>query len=215
MQIKILHDEKHFLVCIKPTGVLSENSDEKSQGMVDLLSEQQNTEIFPVHRLDREASGIMVYAKTKTGAAKLSALIQTDGFKKQYLALVHGEPDEMSGVMEDYLFKDSKKNKSFVVKKERKGVKFAKLDYITLASNEVEGQNMSLVKINLHTGRTHQIRVQFSSRNMPLVGDSRYGSGIKTDMCLFSHSIEFVNPFGGAVVKLEALPGYGYFEFFK
>ena len=117
--------------------------------------------------------------------------------------------------MEDFLFKDSKKNKSFVVKKERKGVKFAKLDYTTLVSKKIDGQTMSLVKINLHTGRTHQIRVQFSSRNMSLVGDSRYGSNLKTDMCLFSHSIRFVNPFGGADVNVEALPEYGYFELFK
>ena len=206
MNIKILHNEKHFLICIKPAGVLSESTDGKTPGMVDVLSEQVKTEIYPVHRLDREASGVMVYAKTKAGAAKLSALVPTDGFEKIYLALVHGKPEEDKGIMEDFLFKDSKKNKSFVVKKERKGVKYAKLEYENIETRSLDGETVSLVKIKLHTGRTHQIRVQFSSRNMPLVGDSRYGSNAKTEMRLFSHSLSFVNPFGGETVCVSEIP---------
>lgn len=215
MSIQILHNEKHFLVCIKPHGVLSENSDGKTDGMVELLSEQTGCEIYPVHRLDREASGVMVYARTKAGAGKLSALVQTDGFEKVYLAVVHGKPIEETGVMEDFLFKDSKKNKSFVVKKERKGVKYAKLEYQTLKTKELDGQSFSLVKIKLHTGRTHQIRVQFSSRNMPLAGDSRYGSRLDGNMCLFSCSIGFVNPFNGKKMAFEARPDGGHFECFS
>lgn len=215
MVIDVLHNEKHFLVCIKPHGVLSENSDGKADGMVDLLKEQTKSEIYPVHRLDREASGVMVYAKTKAGASKLSALVSGGGFEKIYLASVHGVPSEEKGVMEDFLFKDSKKNKSFVVKKERKGVKYAKLEYETLETKEIDGESFSLVRIKLHTGRTHQIRVQFSSRNMPLAGDSRYGSNAKTEMQLFSHSIAFVNPFSGEYMRFEAKPEGGYFNVFK
>lgn len=215
MVIDVLHEEKHFLVCIKPCGVLSENSDGKTDGMVDLLSAQTESEIYPVHRLDREASGVMVYAKTKAGASKLSALVSGDGFEKVYLAVVHGVPQEKAGVMEDYLFKDSKKNKSFVVKKERKGVKYAKLEYQTVDTKEMYGETFSLVKIKLHTGRTHQIRVQFSSRNMPLAGDSRYGSTIKTEMCLFSHSIGFTNPFNGKAMLFTAKPDGALFNTFN
>lgn len=214
MVIDVLHEEKHFLVCIKPCGVLSENSDGKTDGMVDLLSSQTENEIYPVHRLDREASGVMVYAKTKAGASKLSALVSGDGFEKVYLAVVHGVPEEKAGVMEDYLFKDSKKNKSFVVKKERKGVKYAKLEYQTVDTKEIDDETFSLVKIKLHTGRTHQIRVQFSSRNMPLAGDSRYGSPLKTEMCLFSHRLSFANPFNGEKMTFEANPDDSLFKCF-
>lgn len=214
METEILHNEKHFVVCIKKSGVLSERTDGKTPGMVDILTEQFGGEIYPVHRLDREASGVMVYAKTKVGAAKLSALVSGDGFEKKYLIVVHGKPDEMRGTMKDLLFKDSKKNKSFVVTNERKGVKSASLEYECLQTKLVDDKEFSLVKVKLHTGRTHQIRVQFSSRKMPVVGDSRYGSNAKTDMCLFSHSISFVNPFSGESIKFEAVPKGEYFEFF-
>ncbi len=214
MEIKILHQEKHFAIVLKPSGVLSENNSGNTPGMVDLLSEQLGIEIYPVHRLDREASGVMVYAKTKVGAAKLSALVSGDGFEKKYLVVVHGKPQEEKGVMQDLLFKDSKKNKSFVVKKERKGVKKASLEYEVKATAEYEGQTVSLVSVKLHTGRTHQIRVQFSSRNMPVLGDSRYGSGIKTEMCLFSQRITFVNPFSSEHQCFSALPQNSIFDIF-
>lgn len=215
MEIKILHQQKHFVIVLKPAGVLSENTSGNTHGMVDLLSQQLGTEIYPVHRLDREASGVMVYAKTKAGAAKLSALVSGDGFEKKYLVVVHGKPEQNSGVMQDLLFKDSKKNKSFVVKKERKGVKKASLEYEVKASGEYDGQTVSLVAVKLHTGRTHQIRVQFSSRNMPVVGDSRYGSAIKTEMCLFSQSIGFVDPFSGEKVEYEQSPVFSVFSQFS
>ncbi len=214
METEILHIEKHFIVCIKKSGVLSEKTDGKTPGMVDILTEQLGREIYPVHRLDREASGVMVYARTRTAAAKLSALVSGDGFEKKYLVVVHGKPDEMCGTMKDLLFKDSKKNKSFVVTKERKGVKNASLEYERLETKSIEDREFSLVKVKLHTGRTHQIRVQFSSRKMPVVGDMRYGSNVKTDMCLFSHSIGFVNPFNGELVKFEAMPKESYFNYF-
>ena len=210
--IQILHKEKSFVVVIKPEGFLSEETDGKNPGMVNVLAEQLGMDVYPVHRLDREASGVMVYATSKTGAAKLSALVSGNGFEKRYFVVVHGEPSESSGVMEDLLFKDSTKNKSFVVKKERKGVKKASLEYEVVGVNEYKGEKMSLVSVLLHTGRTHQIRVQFSSRQMPVAGDLRYGSNLKTEMCLFSHSISFINPFTGELQRFCAVPEYSLFR---
>lgn len=214
MEIKILHNEKHFVIALKPSGVLSETTSGDTPGMVDLLSEQLGSEIYPVHRLDREASGVMVYAKTKAGAARLSSLVSGDGFEKNYLVVVHGKPEEEKGIMHDLLFKDSRKNKSFVVKKERKGVKKASLEYEVKGVAVYDGVQISLVSVKLHTGRTHQIRVQFSSRNMPVVGDSRYGSPVKTEMCLFSHSIGFINPFSGENQCFEGMPDNTIFDIF-
>ena len=174
--------------------------------MVDMLQEQLSCEVFPIHRLDREASGVMVYATDKKGASKLSEEISQGKFKKEYLVIVHGKPEDEKGVMQDLLFKDSKKNKSFVVDRERKGVKKASLEYTLLKTKEIDGNPLSLVLVRLHTGRTHQIRVQFSSRNMPVVGDSRYGSDKKTEMCLFSHRIGFENPYTKEQMAFECQP---------
>lgn len=211
-EIKILHSEKSFVIVVKPEGVLSENGAGTTPGMVDLLSQSLDAEVFPVHRLDREASGIMVYATSKQAASKLSALVSGEGFEKRYLIVVHGIPEKEQGIMEDLLFKDSKKNKSFVVTRERKGVKRASLEYELIKTAEQAGESFSLIRVKLHTGRTHQIRVQFSSRNMPVVGDSRYGSGIKTDMCLFSGSIGFVNPYTGEKMSFGAKPDFSLFS---
>ena len=128
----------------------------------------------------------MIYALSKEGAAALSKIMESGGFSKEYLAVVHGEcPEE--GTMEDLLFKDSKLNKSFVVKRERKGVKKASLEYTRVS---YDGEK-SLVRIKLHTGRSHQIRVQFSSRKMPLYGDGKYGGSDNCNIALWSSCISF------------------------
>lgn len=215
MDIEILHLEKNFVAVLKPNGVLSEKSDANTPGMVDLLREKIVGEIYPVHRLDREAGGVMIYARTNQGAAKLSSLVASpDGFEKQYIIVVHGCPENDSGIFEDLLFKDSRKNKSFVVQRERKGVKKASLEYRVLKKTEYKGQAITLVRVKLHTGRTHQIRVQFSSRKMPVVGDLRYGSAVKTEMCLFSSSIGFINPFNGKNEFFESKPDNEIFNMF-
>lgn len=213
-EITILHREKGFVVCIKPSGVLSENSDRATDGMVDLLSEALSTQVFPIHRLDREASGVMLYALNKTAAAKFSALVSDGGLEKKYKIVVHGVPSENEGIMEDLLFKDSKKNKSFVVKRERKGVKRAKLEYRLCETKSIDGEDFSLIDVKLHTGRTHQIRVQFSSRGMPVCGDTRYGSPRRDEMCLFSSSLCFTNPFNGEKCEFSAEPCVGMFKKF-
>ncbi len=188
--MEILYSDTHIVVCIKPVGILSQADSSGGESMISELSKMYDCEIFPLHRLDKGVSGVMVYAKTKFAAAKLSQDIADRRFKKEYLAVVHGVPAE-EGVMQDLLFKDSRKNKSFVVDRKRKGVKEASLQYKLI---KTDGQN-SLVEILLHTGRTHQIRVQFSSRKMSLLGDKKYGASDEyKNIALFSYRISFNHP---------------------
>ncbi len=192
--MEILYDNSQITVCIKPHGTESQGDGKNS--LITMLKEHYSSEdIYPVHRLDTVTSGVMVYARTRKAAAELSRQITENKFEKIYLALVHGTPEPSKGIMEDFLFKDSKKNKSFVVKRERKGVKKASLEYEVLESRD---DGLSLVKIKLHTGRTHQIRVQFASRKHPVYGDGKYGAsdGIPY-IALFSYSLTFTDPEDG------------------
>ena len=178
----ILYQDRDIAVCVKPVGVDSEH------GVPAALREQLGGDFFPLHRLDQNVGGVMVYARNKTAAARLSALIQDGSFRKEYIAMVHGMPPE-SGDWTDLLFKDSRKNKVFVVNKPRNGVKSARLEFTRLTQGEC-----SLVRVRLHTGRSHQIRVQFASRGYPLVGDHKYGSRAKqTAPMLFSCSLTFLH----------------------
>jgi len=191
----ILYSDKQIIVCIKPVGLDSESKFPAA------LKEQFGGEIFPIHRLDKNVGGVMVYARTKQSASSLSKAVQEGTMVKEYVAMVHGTPPE-SGDWEDLLWKDSKKNKVFVVKRQRHGVKKARLEYKRLSEGEA-----SLVRIRLHTGRSHQIRVQFSSRGFPLVGDHKYGSrDEKTAPMLFSCRIRF--PYKGETKQFEALPDW-------
>ena len=191
--LKILYSNKNIIICIKPFGVLSQKDAKGEEGLPEILAAQTGGKtIYPVHRLDRPVGGVMVYAKNSKTAASLSA---ENAFEKTYLAVISGCPEENSGVLSDYLYKDGAKGKSFVVAKERKGCKYAELEYEVLESKETEQGELSLVKIKLHTGRTHQIRVQFASRGMPLIGDGKYGSRIKSEnIGLWSHKIEINAP---------------------
>ena len=189
----ILYSDRGIAVCIKPVGLDSE------QEVSAALKEQLGGDIFPIHRLDKNVGGVMVYARTKQAAASLSKSVQEGTMVKEYVAMVHGTPPE-SGDWEDLLWKDSKKNKVFVVKRQRVGVKKARLEFHRLSAGD-----SSLVRIRLHTGRSHQIRVQFSSRGFPLVGDHKYGSrDEKTEPMLFSCRITF--PYNGKTRQFEALP---------
>lgn len=187
--MKILFSDDQIVVCVKPVGVDSEHE------MPALLG----GEIYTLHRLDQNVGGVMVYAKTKSAAAKFSRLIQEGQLIKEYVATVHGQPPE-EGDWQDLLFKDSRKNKVFVVKKQRAGVKSARLEFKRLTAGET-----SLVRIRLHTGRSHQIRVQFSSRGFPLVGDHKYGSKAEEKApMLYSCCLTF--PYGGETVRFESFP---------
>ena len=193
--MELLYQDDQIVVAIKPVGPDSEHTFPQQ------LSEALGGEIFPLHRLDANVGGIMVYARTKAAAAKFSKLFQDGQLIKEYVALVHGTPPE-SGDWQDLLWKDARKNKVFVVKRERKGVKAARLEFTRLREGEA-----SLVRIRLHTGRSHQIRVQFSSRGFPLVGDHKYGSRAKeTAPMLFSCCLTF--PHKGNSMRFEALPDW-------
>lgn len=197
--MELLYDDKWLTACIKPAGLLSEEG-----GMPELLrAELRCPEIFCVHRLDKAASGVMVYAKTKEAAARLSRLIAARELQKEYLAVIQGRPDEPAGLLRDLLFKDAASGKSYVVRRMRRGVREAELEY-TLLENRGE---LSLVSIRLLTGRSHQIRVQFSSRGLPLVGDLRYGSRFRdAELALWSRRIAFTHPFTGKAFEASALP---------
>lgn len=198
MDLEILHKDKYLVLCIKPAGVLSEEG-----GMPELLREQLGGEIYPVHRLDRAVSGLMVYARSKASAGKLSGLVSNGGLHKKYYAVIQGCPEQAEGSFRDLLFKDSAKNKSYVVKRMRKGVKQAELDYKVLAGTG----DLSLVEISLITGRSHQIRVQFSSRGLPLAGDIKYGSKIRDcGIALYSTGLEFTHPFTGKAMAFSHMP---------
>lgn len=193
--MEILFSDNEIAVCVKPVGLDAEHD------MPRLLTEQLGGEIFTLHRLDKNVGGVMVYARTKAAAARLSREIQENRMVKEYVALVHGTPPE-TGDWEDLLFKDSRKNKVFVVDRKRNGVKAARLEFKRLTEGE-----RSLVLIRLHTGRSHQIRVQFSSRGYPLVGDHKYGSkAIETEPMLFSCRLTFY--LKGKMQTFSALPAW-------
>ncbi len=205
--MNILFEDRDIIVCIKEIGVLSEEA--TAENMPDLIRQHLNKPdayIGVVHRLDTAVGGVMVYAKTKSAAARLSRQIQNGCFTKQYLAVIEGAPDKPVGTYNDLLFKDSSKNKVFVVKSERKGVKKAVLDYEVLQTATFEEKSISLLKIKLKTGRSHQIRVQFASRKMPLLGDGKYGNRHKCCIALFSSDIEFLHPITQSQMNFSALP---------
>ena len=193
--MELLFHDNDLVVCIKPVGLDSEGQ------LPSALKEVLGGDIFPIHRLDLNVGGVMVYARTKSAAAALSRSVQEGSMIKEYVAMVHGNPPEQ-GDWEDLLWKDSSKNKVFVVKRMRGGVKKARLEYRCLSSGET-----SLVRVRLHTGRSHQIRVQFSSRGFPLVGDHKYGSrAVETVPMLFSCKLTF--PHRGRTLSFESLPDW-------
>lgn len=193
--MELLYSDRDIVVCIKPVGMDSESE------VPAALKVELTGDIYTVHRLDKNVGGVMVYARTKSAAAQLSRLIQEGRMIKEYVAVVHGVPPE-TGDWEDLLFKDSRKNKVFVVKRKRGGVKEARLEFKRLSQGE-----SSLVRIRLHTGRSHQIRVQFASRGFPLVGDHKYGSRDKAaSPMLFSCCITF--PYKGEEKRFEAMPDW-------
>ena len=205
--MEILEYDRDLAVCVKPVGVSSE---EEPGGMPQLIREALGGEVFPIHRLDLNVGGLMVYARSRKAAAQLSRAVTENRIVKEYLAVLEGTPQPETGVLEDLLWKDSRKNKVFAVKRERKGVKRAKLSYELLQPGP-----RSLVWVRLYTGRSHQIRVQFSSRGWPLAGDHKYGSrGKETAPALWSASLTFPHPKSGEEKYYVCLPQGGPWENF-
>lgn len=193
--LNVLYEDNHIIVVLKPSNVLSQADITNDVDMLSIIKDYikvkydkpGNVYVGLVHRLDRMTSGIMVFAKTSKAASRLNEQIKNRDFNKKYLALVEGEClDE--GEFIDYLYKDEKLVKSFVTNKEK-----GKLSKLRFKTKKV-GKNQSLVEVELITGRHHQIRVQFSSRGYPLVGDILYGSKIRTDLKLCAYYLSFLHP---------------------
>ena len=191
--LEILYEDNHIIVVVKPFNILSQSDDTKDIDMLTLIksylkekyNKPGNVYLGLIHRLDRPTGGIMVFAKTSKAASRLSEQIRLNLFTKKYLAIVSGYFDEKAGVFEDYILK--KEDNSSVISNLGK---YAKLEYEVLK----EKSNLSLVNILLHTGRHHQIKVQFASRNHPLYGDQRYGKSPKKQLALFAYYLSFNHP---------------------
>lgn len=203
--LKILYEDKDITVCIKPKGISSEDTPSE-KGIIGLLSERAGKPLHLLHRLDRNVSGVMVFANNKQSAAILSKAIADRKLKKEYLAVLDGIPEEKSAVLKDLLFKDSRKKRSYVVNRVRKGVKDASLEYAVVG----ESESKALVQVLLHTGRTHQIRVQFSSRKLCLTGDIKYGSKDRTncEIALHSYKLTFNHPATNEEITFQSEPDF-------
>lgn len=208
--IEIFYRDKDIVVVRKPVGILSQADSGDRANMISLLKEQIGKEIYPINRLDREVGGIIVYALSKNACAVLNRQIADKTFIKEYKAVVCGVPKENEGELVDLLFKDSRKNKVYAVKRKRKGVKEASLYYWVEKTFEYEGETLSLLKIRLNTGRTHQIRVQFASRGMPLFGDRRYGAKKGSKPALFAYKIKLVHPETKELMQFSLEPEFSF-----
>lgn len=204
--MEILYEDRFLIVCAKEPGVLSEEGSGKN--MPALIREHlkmPGAYVGAVHRLDREAGGAIVYAKDAATAAKLSGQIADRLLEKTYLALLERPPAEDTGTLFDLLYHDRGKNKTYVVSRARRGVREASLSFEVLRRFSVEGKSCGLLRIRLDTGRTHQIRVQFASRKMPLLGDRKYGSSFRFPaVALWCESLSFPHPETGERISLRA-----------
>ena len=205
--MELLYLDKDIVVCIKPPRVLS--TDEPG-GLPDLVREalgDSKADVRTVHRLDRVVSGVMVLARNHAAASELSRQIREDQFQKEYLAVVHGKPQADNGTLTDLLGRDKARKMTFVAEEMAKGVQEAILHYQLQSSNG----ELSKVRIQLETGRTHQIRVQFSSRGMPLVGERKYCElEDPCEIALWSYRIAFTHPATGEKMEFAHNPPENY-----
>ena len=201
--MEILYIDPDIIVCIKPPRVLS--TDEPG-GLPELLRQElgdPSADVRTVHRLDRVVGGLMVLAHSAEAASELSRQIRDDEFQKEYLAIVHGAPENSQGRLTDLLYQDKARKMTMVADKMDKGVQPAALTYKVLQSKN----GMSRVRIKLETGRTHQIRVQFASRGMPLVGERKYSTlEDSCEIALWSCHLGFTHPATGKTMEFELEP---------
>lgn len=211
--LKVIYEDNHIIVVEKKPNIPSQGD---KTGDIDMLtivkqyikekySKPGEVYLGLVHRLDRPVGGVMVFAKTSKAAARLSEEVRSKVFKKQYLVIVDGRFEKRSGELEDYLLKNEKNNLSKVVKEGTKNAKLAKLDYEELTYNEET--DLSLLKINLHTGRHHQIRVQLSSRGHSIYADQKYGTrGRGKQIALWAYKLSILHPITKEEMVFEDLP---------
>ena len=204
--LRILYEDAHLVLCVKPVGVLSEDS-AKGACMPALLREYYRAQgksdyIATVHRLDRLVGGVMLFSRRREVTGKLTAAVAEHRVTKEYLAVLRGTPEADADTLTDLLFRDAAHNKSYVVRRMRKGVREASLDYAV----QGRADGLTLVRVRLHTGRTHQIRVQFSSRGLPLLGDIRYGSKADCSPALWSTRLALTHPVTGKSLDVTCPP---------
>lgn len=213
----ILYEDNHLLVVEKPVNVPTQADQSGDKDLLTLLKEDLkvrynkpgNVYLGLVHRLDRPVGGVMIFAKTSKAASRLSDAIRTHSFQKSYLAVVHGSPVKKQGRLVHYLFKDEKTNTVHIVSKNHPNGKEAILDYRTISSE----QGLSLLHIDLHTGRPHQIRVQLSAMGYPLYGDQKYGANVNKpgqQIALWSHSITVKHPTTKEELTFTSRPPHQY-----
>lgn len=199
--LNVIYEDNHIIVVEKPVNIPSQQDKTGDKDMLTIIKEYikekynkpGNVYLGLVHRLDRPTGGVMVFAKTSKSASRLSEAVREKEFEKMYLVIVDGKMENNKGTFEDYLLKNEKTNTSKVVKENTKNAKFAKLEYEVIKYKE--DIDLSVLKIKLHTGRHHQIRVQFSSRGHSVYGDQKYGTrGRGKQLALWAYSLSFIHP---------------------
>ena len=200
--MELLYVDEKIVVCVKPAGVPSTDEPGGVPELVRQALGKPDATVKTVHRLDQVVSGVMVLARTARAASDLSEQIRSHQFEKEYLAVVHGCPVDETGTFRDLLARNKAEKKTYIVTEPGKDAQEAALDYRVLARNE----DLSKVRIRLHTGRTHQIRAQFSGRGFPLVGDKKYGRGEDCDIALWSCRVAFHHPKTGEFMEFQKEP---------
>ena len=213
MKLKVIYEDNHIIVVEKIPNVPSQEDETGDISMMKLIKDYikekynkpGNVYLGLVHRLDRPVGGVMVFAKTSKAASRLSNQVREKVFKKEYLAVVDGKLEQEKGTLENYLYKDKKTNTSYVVNKDKKDSKYAKLDYEVIKYDKEN--DLSLIKINLYTGRHHQIRVQLSNFGHSIYGDQRYGSrGKNKQIALWAYKLIIEHPTKKEKIEFEDLP---------
>lgn len=212
-KLNVIYEDNHIIIVEKMVNIPSQGDKTGDEDMLTIIKQYLkekynkpgNVYLGLIHRLDRPVGGVMVFAKTSKAASRLSEQVRNKQFEKSYLVIVNGKVEPKTGVYQDYLLKNEKNNMSKVVKEGTKNAKFAELDYeVQKYNDEID---LSLVKVNLHTGRHHQIRVQFASRNHSIYGDQKYGGrGHGKQICLWAYKLKIFHPITGEPMTFECLP---------